>query len=150
MIVGIPTEIKPQEHRVAAVPAGVHQLVAHGHRVLVQAGAGLGSGIPDEDYVAAGAVIVSSAEEVWGRADLVWKVKEPIASEYPLLRPGQVLFAYPHLAPDPAQTNALVASGAVAIAFETVEVDGRLHAAVAEATGLPWARWRLSERSGAS
>jgi len=126
MIVGIPKEIKPQENRVGCIPSTVRQLVTHGHQVLVQASAGEGSGITDAEYVDAGAHTVATAEEVWGRADLIWKVKEPIAREYPLIRKDQILYTYLHLAPDLAQTQALIASGSVAFAYETVEVGGKL------------------------
>lgn len=126
MIVGVPKEIKPQEHRVGLVPAGVRALVARGHTVLVESGAGLGSGITDDTYAAAGATLVATSDEVWGRAGLVWKVKEPIAAEYPKIRADQILYTYLHLAPDRPQTEALLASGCVAIAYETIEVDGRL------------------------
>ncbi len=128
VIVGIPKEIKPQENRVGAVPAGVGALVARGHTVLVQEGAGLGSGLPDAEYLAAGAQIVATAEELWARAEMVWKVKEPVPEEYPRIREGQVVYAYLHLAPDPTQTHALLDRGCVAIAFETIEEDGRLPA----------------------
>ena len=128
MIVGIPQEIKPQENRVGAVPAGVSALVARGHTVLVQGGAGEGSGLTDAEYAAAGAELVDGADEVWGRAELVWKVKEPTPAEYPLIREGQVVYAYLHLAPDRPQTEALLASGCIAIAFETIEQGGRLPA----------------------
>src|SRR4051812_15957616 len=100
MKVGIPSEVKNREYRVAVTPAGVHQLVASGHEVLVQAGAGEGSAISDEEYLAAGASVVGAAAEVWGRADLVCKVKEPVASEYGYLRDDLVLFTYLHLAAD--------------------------------------------------
>ena len=126
MIVGVPKEIKPQEHRVGVVPAGVKALSERGHTVLVEAGAGLGSGIADAAYSAAGATLVQTADEVWGGADLIWKVKEPIAPEYPKIRDGQLLYTYLHLAPDRPQTDALLASGCVAIAYETIEVDGKL------------------------
>jgi alanine dehydrogenase len=127
MLIGVPTEVKNNEHRVALTPAGAHQLVAAGHRVLVQAGAGTGSAVPDETYVAAGATIAATAEQVWGTADLVCKVKEPVASEYPLLRPDQTLFTYLHLAADRACTDALLAAGTTAIAYETVQLpDGSL------------------------
>jgi alanine dehydrogenase len=128
VIVGIPKEIKPQENRVGAVPAGVSALTARGHTVLVERGAGAGSGLPDAEYATAGAELVDTAEELWGRADLVWKVKEPVAAEYPRIREGQVVYAYLHLAPDRTQTEALLARGCVAIAFETIEQDGRLPA----------------------
>ncbi|WP_043667939.1 alanine dehydrogenase [Clavibacter michiganensis] len=125
MKVGIPTEIKNNENRVAATPAGVHELVRRGHEVLVQEGAGLGSSITDADYVEAGATIVATADEVWGQADLLLKVKEPIAEEYPRMRPGQTLFTYLHLAASRPCTDALVASGTTAIAYETVQLPNR-------------------------
>src|SRR5215212_16984 len=100
MRIGVPTEIKDNEYRVAITPAGVHELVSRGHEVYVQAGAGAGSSLPDEGYAAAGAKILDGAEEVWGQAELLLKVKEPVASEYPLLRPDLVLFTYLHLAAD--------------------------------------------------
>lgn len=123
MIIGTPTEIKNHEYRVGIVPAGVHAFTSHGHNVIIQAGAGKGSGIDDADYVAAGARIVPTAEDVYGEADMVIKVKEPLPPEYGLLRPGQVLYTYLHLAPDPQQTKALVDSGCTAIAYETIQLD---------------------------
>jgi alanine dehydrogenase len=126
MIVGVPKEIKPQEHRVGLVPAGVRALVSRGHSVLVERSAGLGSGISDGDYEAAGATLVDTSDEVWGEAGLIWKVKEPIKAEYPKIRRDQVLYTYLHLAPDRPQTDALLASGCVGIAYETIEVNGRL------------------------
>jgi alanine dehydrogenase len=127
MLIGVPTEVKNNEHRVALTPAGAHQLVAAGHRVLVQRGAGTGSAVRDETYAAAGAQIAASAEEVWGSADLVCKVKEPVASEYPLLRRDLVLFTYLHLAADRACTDALLTAGTTSIAYETVQLpDGSL------------------------
>jgi len=125
MKVGIPTEIKNNENRVAATPAGVHELVRRGHEVLVQEGAGLGSSITDADYVEAGATIVATADEVWGAADLLLKVKEPILEEYPRMRAGQTLFTYLHLAASRPCTDALVASGTTAIAYETVQLPNR-------------------------
>ncbi|PPF60337.1 alanine dehydrogenase [Clavibacter michiganensis] len=125
MKVGIPTEIKNNENRVAATPAGVHELVRRGHEVLVQEGAGLGSSITDADYVEAGATIVATADEVWGQADLLLKVKEPILEEYPRMRAGQTLFTYLHLAASRPCTDALVASGTTAIAYETVQLPNR-------------------------
>jgi alanine dehydrogenase len=125
MRIGVPTEIKNNEFRVAATPAGVGELTSHGHQVLVQAGAGDGSSFPDAEYVAAGATIVPSASEVWADAELVLKVKEPVASEYDSIRPGQVLFTYLHLAADRALTTALTGSGATAIAYETVQLPDR-------------------------
>jgi len=120
MQVGVPKEIKNHEYRVGLVPGSVGELVRRGHRVLVQAGAGAGIGISDADYTAAGADIADSAARVWADAEMVVKVKEPLAEERRRLRPGQLLFTYLHLAPDLEQTRDLVASGAVCIAYETV------------------------------
>jgi alanine dehydrogenase len=120
MRIGVPKEIKNHEYRVGLVPAGVRELVASGHQVLVQTSAGAGIGVEDAAYVAAGARIVATAKEVFDGADLVVKVKEPQLAECKMLRPGQVLFTYLHLAADAAQANALMASGATAIAYETV------------------------------
>lgn len=125
MKVGIPTEIKNHEYRVAITPAGVRELVVHGHEVVIQAGAGIGSSISDDEYVAAGARILATADDVWGTADMIMKVKEPIAEEYGRIRAGQILFTYLHLAADRACTDAIVASGATAIAYETVELPDR-------------------------
>ena len=125
MRIGVPTEIKNNENRVALTPAGADRLVHEGHRVLVQSGAGLGSRITDEAYLAAGAEIVSSAEEAWGEADLLLKVKEPIAQEYGFLRPELTLFTYLHLAADRALTGALVDAGTTAVAYETVQLPDR-------------------------
>ncbi|TCU48503.1 alanine dehydrogenase [Curtobacterium sp. PhB146] len=125
MRIGVPTEIKNNEYRVAATPAGAAELALHGHQVLVQAGAGTGSAFPDDEYRTAGAEIVDTAAEVWARAELILKVKEPVASEYPLIRPGQVLFTYLHLAADRPLTDALIDSGATAIAYETVQLPDR-------------------------
>ncbi len=119
MRIGVPTEIKTHEYRVGLTPSGVRELTHRGHTVLIQAGAGAGIGADDDSYGRAGATIVDRAAEVWA-ADLVVKVKEPQPVEFPLLRPGQVLFAYLHLAPDPVQTRALLDSGCTAIAYETV------------------------------
>ena len=127
MIVGIPTERKVQEYRVACTPAGVHELVHHGHRVLVERGAGEGSSLPDKDFEAAGAVIVDGPDEVWGEAELVLKVKEPEPEEYHRLRKDLVLFTYLHLAASRPCTEALLDAGTTAIAYETVELpDGSL------------------------
>ncbi|MGW6131677.1 alanine dehydrogenase [Cellulomonas sp. NPDC055163] len=127
MRIGVPTEVKNHEYRVAVTPAGVDQLVRAGHEVVVQAGAGTGSAIEDDEFRAAGARTAASAEEVWGTADLVCKVKEPVASEYPLLRDGLVLFTYLHLAADRPATDALLAAGTTSIAYETVQLaDGTL------------------------
>lgn len=125
MRVGVPKEIKIKENRVSCTPAGVRMLAQGGHDVLVQRNAGEGSGFPDEQYVAAGARIVGTAAEAWG-ADLVIKVKEPMASEYAFLRPGLLLFTYLHLAAERKLTEALVASGTTGVAYETVQVGRRL------------------------
>jgi alanine dehydrogenase len=127
MKVGIPKELKNHEYRVAATPAGVHELVRHGHEVFVQKDAGAGSLIPDDDFAAAGATIVPDADEVWRTGDLILKVKEPIADEYHRLRKDQVLFTYLHLAASRECTDALLDSGITAIAYETVQLpDGLL------------------------
>ncbi len=125
MKVAIPTEVKNNEFRVAITPSGVHDLVLHGHEVLVQAGAGLGSSIPDHEFEAAGARIVPDAETVWAEADLLLKVKEPVQSEYRHFRPGLVLFTYLHLAAERDLTVALIAGGVTAIAYETVQLPNR-------------------------
>lgn len=125
MIVGVPKEIKNNESRVALTPAGAHSLAAN-HTVLIESGAGLGSAITDDQYLAAGASIIQSADEIWAQADLILKVKEPIAVEYPRMRKGQVIFTYLHLAADKELTLALMASGATAIAYETVEINRAL------------------------
>ena len=125
MKVAVPTEIKNNEFRVAITPAGVHELVGNGHEVLVQAGAGLGSSITDEAYKAAGAKIVATAEEAWAAADVLLKVKEPIASEYKYFREGLVLFTYLHLAAEPELTKALVDAKVTGIAYETVQLPTR-------------------------
>lgn len=122
MLIGVPTEVKNNEYRVAATPAGVGELVALGHEVLVEKGAGLGSAFEDAEYVTEGAQIVESAEEVWARSEMILKVKEPIASEYSLIREDHIIFTYLHLAADRPLTEALVASGATAIAYETVQL----------------------------
>jgi alanine dehydrogenase len=123
--VGIPREVKNNEFRVAITPAGVHELVRHGHQVLIEQNAGLGSSIPDAEYVAAGARILATADEVWATADLLLKVKEPIAEEYHRLRKDQTLFTYLHLAASKECTDALIESGTTAIAYETVELPSR-------------------------
>jgi alanine dehydrogenase len=125
MKVGIPAEVKNNEFRVAITPAGVHELCRHGHEVLVQRGAGIGSSIQDAEYVAAGARILDTADEVWAAGELILKVKEPIAEEYHRMREGQTLFTYLHLAASRECTDALVASGTTAIAYETVELPDR-------------------------
>ncbi|AXI80086.1 alanine dehydrogenase [Peterkaempfera bronchialis] len=122
MKVGIPREVKNHEYRVAITPAGVHELVRNGHEVVIEHDAGVGSSIPDEEYTAAGATILGTADEVWAAADMVLKVKEPIAEEYHRLRKGQVLFTYLHLAASLECTDALVDAGTTAIAYETVQL----------------------------
>ncbi|MEY4434919.1 MAG: hypothetical protein RIR16_959 [Actinomycetota bacterium] len=125
MRVGIPAEIKNNENRVAITPAGVHELVRHGHEVFIQKGAGLGSGFNDEEFAAEGAQILESAAEVWAHGDLLLKVKEPIAAEYSLMRKNQVIFTYLHLAASAPCTEALLTSGATSIAYETVQLENR-------------------------
>ena len=146
MRVGIPTEIKNNEYRVAITPAGVSELVRRGHDVMVQAGAGLGSAITDDDFKGAGARILETADQVWAEAELLLKVKEPIEPEYTRMRKGQVLFTYLHLAASRACTDALLASGTTSIAYETVQTaDGALPllAPMSEVAG------RLSAQVGA-
>ena len=127
MIVGVPKEIKRDEYRVAMLPVGVDELRRAGHRVLVEAGAGTGSGLPDELYAAQGAELVAGSEELFAQADLVVKVKEPMPAEWPLLRRGQIVFTYFHFAADQALTEAVLASGSTAVAYETLRDDqGRL------------------------
>lgn len=123
--VGIPREVKNNEFRVAITPAGVHELVRHGHQVFIEHDAGVGSSITDDEYVSAGAQILATADEVWAGTDLLLKVKEPIAEEYHRLRKDQTLFTYLHLAASKECTDALVESGTTAIAYETVELPGR-------------------------
>jgi alanine dehydrogenase len=123
--VGIPREVKNNEFRVAITPAGVHELVRHGHQVFIEQNAGLGSSIADDEFVAAGGRILPTADEVWATADLLLKVKEPIAEEYHRLRKGQTLFTYLHLAASRECTDALLESGTTAIAYETVEAANR-------------------------
>ncbi|MFY7697910.1 MAG: alanine dehydrogenase [Legionella sp.] len=124
MLVGVPKEIKPQENRVGLVPGSVREVIRAGGQVLVQSQAGIGIGFTDEQYIAAGAVVVDSAEEVYARANLIVKVKEPQPLECLSLREGQTIFTYLHLAPDPEQTRLLKDSGVTAIAYETVTQDG--------------------------
>jgi len=126
MKIGLPKEIKQQENRVALLPSGARQLIRGGHEVIVEKHAGVGSGFPDEEYRAAGAELVDTHAEVFARADLIVKVKEPLPSEYPLLRPGQILFTYLHLAADRILTEALANSGVTGVAYETVLVNRRL------------------------
>jgi alanine dehydrogenase len=146
MKVGVVKEIKADEYRVALTPAGARELVQRGHDVLVETGAGDGSSFPDDAYTAVGATLGSTADEVWGDAELLLKVKEPLASEYPLLREGLVLFTYLHLAASEELTRALAESGAACVAYETVETDNRalpLLAPMSEIAG------RLAAQAGA-
>src|SRR6266478_6123184 len=126
MIIGIPKEIKEQEQRVALLPSAASQLTRRGHSVVVQKNAGIGSGYPDEEYVKAGAEIVDQAKEVFTRADMVVKVKEPLEAEFPFLRKGQILFTYLHLAASKFLTEALLKSGVTAVAYETIQINHRL------------------------
>ena len=126
MIVGVPKEVKEQEYRVALPPSAAYQLIKRGHTVLVQTGSGTGAGYPDADYAQAGALLVTESTAVYDRADLIVKIKEPQPSEYALLRPGQILFTYLHLAANRSLTEALLQSGATAVAYETIEVNRRL------------------------
>ncbi|MGB8368152.1 MAG: alanine dehydrogenase [Limisphaerales bacterium] len=126
MIIGVPEEIKEQEYRVAMLPSGVYQLVKGGHQVLVERGAGAGAGYPDAGYEQAGAKLVDSHAAVFAQADLIVKVKEPLPDEYGLLRRGQLLFTYLHLAANKSLTEAMMKSGATCIAYETIEVNRRL------------------------
>jgi alanine dehydrogenase len=127
VLVGIPREVKDNEFRVAITPAGVHELVTQGHEVVIEREAGVGSSIPDADFIAAGATMLPTADDVWGSADLICKVKEPIAQEYHRMRADQVLFTYLHLAASEPCTTALIKSGTTAISYETVQLaDGSL------------------------
>ena len=125
MKVGVPREIKTHEYRVAITPAGVHELVRNGHEVFIEHDAGVGSSIPDSEYVAAGATILNNPDEVWAQGDLILKVKEPIAAEFHRMRKGQLLFTYLHLAASRECTDALLKAGVTAIAYETVELPDR-------------------------
>ena len=146
MLVGVPKEIKNHESRVALTPEGVSEFTRAGHNVIVEKSAGVGSAITDDQFVAAGASIESDVEKLWSSADLILKVKEPIEAEYHRLRAGQVLFTYLHLAASKSCTDALIASGTTAIAYETVEVNGSLPllAPMSEVAG------RLATQVGAS
>ena len=146
MLVGVPKEIMNHEYRVGMTPAGVYELVRHGHQILVETRAGLAIGYDDEDYIKAGAMIAKSAEDVFAKADMIVKVKEPQPIECKMLRPGQILFTYLHLAPDPEQAKGLLDSDCVAIAYETVtDINGGLPllAPMSEVAG------RLSIQAGA-
>src|ERR1017187_10247827 len=126
MIIGVPKEIKEQEYRVALLPSGAYQLIQRGHTVVVERGAGIGAGYPDAEYESAGAKMLDVHAEIFAQADLIIKVKEPLLSEYPLLKKGQILFTYLHLAANRPLTEALMKSGATCIAYETIEVNRRL------------------------
>lgn len=126
MIIGVPKEIKEQENRVALLPSTAFSLTRRGHSVLVQKNAGLGSGYPDEAYVQAGATIIESAADIFAKADMVVKVKEPLKAEYSLLRKGQILFTYLHLAASKALTDALLKSGVTGVAYETIQIGNKL------------------------
>src|SRR4051794_34152280 len=146
MKVGVPKEVKNHEYRVAITPAGVHEFVRHGHEVYVETAAGLGSSIPDEEFVHAGAKILDSADAVWETGDLILKVKEPIAPEYPRMRAGQVLFTYLHLAADKPLTEELAKRSVTGIAYETVQTPNGalpLLAPMSEVAG------RLAPQAGA-
>jgi len=146
MIIGVPKEIKTLEARVALTPAGVRELVKHGHKVIIEKGAGLGSAITDNDYSSQGAEIASDAKSVWDQAEMIMKVKEPLPAEYPLMRKGQILYTYLHLAASKECTDALIKAENIAIAYETVEVNGQLPllAPMSEVAG------RLSTQVGAT
>jgi len=146
MIIGVPREIKQDEHRIGLVPSGAYSLVKAGHQVLVEQGAGLGSGIADAEYTNVGAQIVADHEELFAQADMIMKVKEPLAPEYPLLRDGQILFTFLHLAALPELTQVLLARHIIAIAYETVQLADRslpLLAPMSEVAG------RMSVQEGA-
>ena len=123
MIIGVPKEIKAQENRVAITPAGVMSFIAAGHTVYVERSAGIGSGFSDEEFEGAGARVADGPEEIYGAADMIYKVKEPLEPEYSLLREGQILFTYLHLAPDPVQLEALLRAKVIGIAYETVQLE---------------------------
>lgn len=125
MIIGIPKEIKEQENRVAMTPAGVDTMIRAGHKVLVEKSAGLGAGFSDEEYKVIGAKIIDQASDVWAKSDMIIKVKEPLSSEYGYFRSGLIIFTYLHLAAEPKLTKALIDSGAIAIAYETVQNEDR-------------------------
>lgn len=127
MLIGVPKEIKSQEYRVGMVPASVREMIAHGHKVIIEKNAGSGIGIDDASYEAVGADVIDTADEIFARADMIVKVKEPQPNECKKLRPGQIIFTYLHLAPDPIQTQLLIESGCIAIAYETVtDIHGHL------------------------
>ncbi len=123
MIIGVPKEIKNRENRVGVVPGGVEVLIGQGHKVFIQKGAGVGAGIPDERFIAAGAKMVATADEIWGNCEMIMKVKEPIAEEYSKLRSGQILYTYLHLAAEPKLAEVLVKQNVSAVAYETIELS---------------------------
>ena len=125
MIIGVPTEIKNNENRIALTPAGAAELVKRGHEVYIQSGGGNGSGFKDEDYTEAGAKILQTIEDIYGIAEMIMKVKEPIEPEYKLIKKDQVLFTYFHFASSEKLTKAMIDNGSVCIAYETVELDDR-------------------------
>lgn len=125
MVIGVPKEIKNNESRVALTPSGAHEFIRRGHQVLIETDAGSGSGFPDEDYRVTGATILSTADEVWASAEMIMKVKEPIAEEYPKCRPNQLIFTYFHFASSEPLTHAMIDSGAICLAYETVEQKDR-------------------------
>lgn len=126
MIIGVPKEIKAQEFRIALTPSGAAELIKNSHTVLVEQGGGVGAGFSDDEYRKAGAQIIETPQEIWAKSEIIVKVKEPLAAEYPLLRKGQILFTFLHLAASPECTSALLTSGVTSIAYETVSVDGHL------------------------
>jgi alanine dehydrogenase len=125
MIIGIPKEIKSHENRVGMTPAGVADLVANKHTVYVESGAGAGSDFADVEYTAAGATILPKAADVWSKAEMIIKVKEPLEPEFALFKPGQIIFTYLHLAPDNKLTDALLAAKVIGVAYETIELPDR-------------------------
>ncbi len=126
MIIGCPKEIKEQENRIALLPSAAYQLIKRGHKVIVERNGGVGAGFPDDEYAAAGATILDDHAEIFAQSDIIVKVKEPLPSEYPLLRRGQILFTYLHLAASRSLTDALLKSGVTGIAYETVQINNRL------------------------
>ena len=144
MKIGVPKEVKNHEYRVAMTPIGVHELTSHGHEVYVEQGAGVGSAVSDEEYTASGATILPTADDVWGTADMVLKVKEPVAEEYHRMREGQTLFTYLHLAADKPLTEELIARKVTGIAYETVQLPSGglpLLYPMSEVAGCPAPRW---------
>lgn len=124
MIIGTVKEIKQAEYRIGLTPNAAHEYIINGHTVLLEKGAGLGAGFPDQDYINAGVTIVNSAQEVWEQAEMIVKVKEPLAEEYKYFRPGLIIYTFLHLAADEALTNAMLAAKVTGIAYETISEDG--------------------------